>query len=232
MITSHGTPTTSPGSLHRPELERDACGVGFIASFKGEKSNRILQFGLQSVCRVTHRGAVDADRKTGDGAGVLTQIPFKIFEPWLQEKGIVLENGPDDLGVAMMFLPRRDVEQRTLAKKIAVETAKERGLTVLGWRMPPQNKNELGDKARLMRPSIRQLLFARPSGMDADTYERELYLTRKLIVRRCFEAGLTDEPVYIASCSHRSIVYKALCLPTALAKFYGDLENPSYESSL
>jgi glutamate synthase domain-containing protein 1 len=62
MITSHGTPTTSPGSLHRPELERDACGVGFIASFKGEKSNRILQFGLQSVCRVTHRGAVDADR--------------------------------------------------------------------------------------------------------------------------------------------------------------------------
>jgi glutamate synthase (NADPH/NADH) large chain/glutamate synthase (ferredoxin) len=232
MITSHGTPTTSPGSLHRPELERDACGVGFIASFKGEKSNRILQFGLQSVCRVTHRGAVDADRKTGDGAGVLTQIPFKIFEPWLQEKGIVLENGPDDLGVAMMFLPRRDVEQRTLSKKIAVETAKERGLTVLGWRMPPQNKNELGDKARLMRPSIRQLLFARPSGMDADTYERELYLTRKLIVRRCYEAGLTDEPVYIASCSHRSIVYKALCLPTALAKFYGDLENPAYETSL
>jgi glutamate synthase (NADPH/NADH) large chain/glutamate synthase (ferredoxin) len=232
MITSHGTPTTSPGSLHRPELERDACGVGFVASFKGEKSHRILQYGLQSVCRVTHRGAVDADRKTGDGAGVLTQMPHKLFEGWLEEKGITLENGPEDLGVAMMFLPRRDVEQRKLAKKLAVEVARERGLTVLGWRTPPQNKDELGDKARLMRPSIRQLLFARPSGMDADAYERALYLTRKLIVRRCAEAGIAEEPVYIASCSHRTIVYKALCLPTALAKFYEDLENPDYQTGI
>jgi len=232
MITSHGILTTSPGSLHRPELERDACGVGFVASFKGEKSNRILRYGLQSVCRVTHRGAVDADRKTGDGAGVLTQIPYGIFEPWLREKGIVLEKGPEDLGVAMMFLPRRDVGQRTLAKRIAVEVARERGLTVLGWRVPPLNKDELGDKARLTRPSIRQLLLARPAGMDADAYERALYLLRKLIVKRCYEAGLTEEPVYIASCSHRSIVYKALCLPTALARFYEDLENPAYETGL
>ena len=223
---------TSEGSLHRPELERDACGVGFVASFKGEKSNRILRYGLQSVCRVTHRGAVDADRKTGDGAGVLTQIPHKIFEPWLKEKGIELLNGPSDLGVAMMFLPRRSVEQRVLAKKIAVETAKERGLTVLGWRTPPQNKDELGDKARLLRPSIRQLLFARPAGMEDDAYERELYLARKIIVKRCYEAGITEEPVYIASCSHRTIVYKALCLPTALANFYEDLENPAYETGI
>jgi glutamate synthase domain-containing protein 1 len=103
---------------------------------------------------------------------------------------------------------------------------------VLGWRTPPQNKDELGDKARLMRPSIRQLLFARPSGMDADAYERALYLTRKLIVKRCAEAGITEEPVYIVSCSHRTIVYKALCLPTALAKFYEDLENPDYQTGL
>ena len=232
MITSHGTPTTSPGSLHRPECERDACGVGFVASFRGEKSHRILQYGLQSVCRVTHRGAVDADRKTGDGAGVLTQIPHRIFEPWLTEKGITLENGPEDLGVAMLFLPRRDVAQRVLAKKIAVEVGQERGLTVLGWRTPPLNKDELGDKARLMRPSIRQLLFARPKGMDADAYERALYLTRKLIVKRCAEAGIVEEPVYVASCSHRTIVYKALCLPAALARFYEDLQNPDYHTGL
>ncbi len=232
MNTYYGTPITSEGSLHRPELERDACGVGFVASFKGEKSNRILKFGLQSVCNVTHRGAVDADRKTGDGAGVLTQIPFKIFEPWLREKGIVLHNGPEDLGVGMCFLPRRSVEQRKQARKIAQEVVTERGLTFLGWRKPPININELGDKARLTRPSVRQFLVAKPDGMDADAYERALYLCRKLIVKRCHEAGITEEPVYIASCSHRTIVYKALCLPTALTNFYEDLENPAYETSL
>ncbi|MGI8601683.1 MAG: glutamate synthase large subunit [Verrucomicrobiales bacterium] len=224
-------PMTSEGSLHRPEAERDGCGVGFVASIKGEKSHRILEMALQSVCSVTHRGAVDADNKTGDGAGILAHIPHKVFAADLEKMGARLER-PEDLGVAMCFLPRRNVEARKLAKAIAEDVCRERGLVVLGWRLPPINKRELGDKARLTRPSIRQLFVGRPAGLDGQAFERALYVCRKLISKRCEEAGIAQEPVYIASFSHRTIVYKALCMATALQKFYHDLENPLWETSI
>ncbi|MCB1077951.1 MAG: hypothetical protein KDM64_09010, partial [Verrucomicrobiae bacterium] len=104
MSRYYQLPEESQGSLHRPELERDACGVGVVAHIKGERSRRILELGLTSVCNVTHRGALNADMKTGDGAGVLTHLPYGILLPEAEQRGVTLKR-PEDLAVGVFFLP-------------------------------------------------------------------------------------------------------------------------------
>jgi glutamate synthase (NADPH/NADH) large chain/glutamate synthase (ferredoxin) len=216
------------GSLHRMDMERDACGVGFVANIHGKKSREILDMAITGVCSVQHRGAVDADRVTGDGAGVLTQIPHKVLVPEVEQLGHSLEH-PMDLGVGMFFLPT-DQTERMKIHLIAEGILRNRKVKVLGWRDVPVNPKELGEKARRTMPSIQQLFVERPKEMDDDAFERLLYLVRRELRIKAREQNLAA--FYICSFSHRTIVYKALLLPSSLEKFYIDLQNPDYETSL
>ncbi|HEX9880004.1 MAG TPA: glutamate synthase large subunit, partial [Candidatus Binatia bacterium] len=218
-----------PYSLYRPEFEHDGCGVGFVADIGGHRSHKILAHALRSVVNLTHRGAVDADAKTGDGAGVLTQLPAKLLAKEVARLGSRLET-PGDLGVGMIFLPRKDVEAQKTARAIIEESIRRRGIPLLGWRKVPLDVEALGDKAKDTRPEIEQVLVARPQGIDDDVFERALYVTRKTVEK---EAGRRNiEGLYIPSFSHRSVVYKALVVAPQLERFYLDLKNPDFETCL
>ena len=217
------------GTLHSFDREHDACGVGFVAHVDGIASHQILQYGIQSVCSVTHRGAVDADGKTGDGAGVSTQIPHKLFARELKKIDVVLED-PSSLAIGMFFLPREDSAQQLKAKVLAEGVLRNRGVTVHGWREVPVNPNELGDKAMATRPEILQLMLGRPGDQDAETFERTLFLARREIEIKAREEGI--DGFYIPSLSARLLSYKGLMVATALENFYKDLVNPDYETAI
>lgn len=219
----------SQGTLHWPEKESDACGVGFVAQKDGQRSNRILRYGLTSVCHVVHRGALDADLKTGDGVGVLTQIPHKLFKPDLVAMKASLKH-ENDLGVGVIFLPRNDEEAKAKAKVTLELLLENYDIPVFGWRKVPINERELGEKARETRPSICHLLVGRPDGMSHDEFERTLYLVRRQVGIRADRDGIKE--FYIPSFSCRTIAYKALAVATALQKFYLDLQNSDYETSI
>jgi glutamate synthase domain-containing protein 2/glutamate synthase domain-containing protein 1/glutamate synthase domain-containing protein 3 len=216
------------GSLHRMDAERDACGVGFVADIQGKRSRKILEMAISGVCNVQHRGAVDADRVTGDGAGVLTQLPHKLFANVLEQMGHTLAH-PMDLAVGVFFLPT-DQTERLKIHLIAEGILRNRDIKVIGWRDVPVNPNELGEKARRTMPVIQHLLLERPDEMTDDAFERQLYLARRELRLKAKENRLAE--FYVASLSHRTIVYKALLLPSSLEKFYADLQSDDYETSL
>jgi glutamate synthase domain-containing protein 2/glutamate synthase domain-containing protein 1/glutamate synthase domain-containing protein 3 len=216
------------GTLHRMEAERDACGVGFVANIHGKPSRDILKMAVCGVCSVQHRGAVDADRVTGDGAGVLTQIPHDVLLPEVEKMGHALDH-PMDLGVGVFFLPHDDMERMRI-HMITENILRNRKVGILGWRDVPVNPNELGDKARRTMPVIQHLYVERPPEMDDNTFERTLYLVRRELAIKAREQKFTQ--FYIASFSHRTIVYKALLLPSSLEKFYQDLQSPDYKTAL
>ncbi len=221
-------PTTG-NTLYQANFEHDGCGTGFVADVGGNRSHNILVQGLRAVINLTHRGAVDADAKTGDGAGVLTQIPAGLFAKEVEKLGAHL-NGPDDLGVGMIFLPRKDLEGQKTARTIIERAIQRQGLTFLGWRKVPLDPDELGDKAKETRPEIEQVLIGKSTGVDGEQFERALYLTRKVIEKEAKDKGLKD--LYIPSFSHRSLVYKALVVAPQLERFYLDLKNPDFDTSL
>jgi glutamate synthase domain-containing protein 2/glutamate synthase domain-containing protein 1/glutamate synthase domain-containing protein 3 len=217
-----------PNSLYEPEEEHDSCGVGFVAAINGEKSNRVLRYALTSICNMAHRGAIDADAKTGDGAGVLTQIPYKIFRKEVAKLGHRLYND-SDLGIGFAFLPHDNAYAQARAKAIVEEVLEQRGLFQFGWREVPLNIMVLGEKAQLTMPRIEQVLIGRPAGMSDDEYERRLFLARNQIEKRAQRDRIKN--FYLASFSHRVIVYKGLLTASSLEKFYRDLGNPEYETS-
>ncbi|MEA3212505.1 MAG: hypothetical protein QOE70_5562 [Chthoniobacter sp.] len=216
-------------SLYSPEFEHDACGVGFVAQVSGKRSNEVLKYALQSLCNLAHRGAVDADAKTGDGAGVSTQIPYKVFIPEVQKMGHKVYQ-ESDLGVGMIFLPHDNAYAQARAKAIIEEVIQRRGLFLFGWREVPINFRVLGDKAASFLPRIEQVLIGRPHGLTDADYERRLFLSRNEIEKRA-EADQIKH-FYIPSFSHRTIAYKGLLLSPSLEKFYKDLQNPAYETAL
>jgi len=220
---------TGTRSLYSPEHEHDACGVGFVAQVSGKRSNRILKIGLRSLCALMHRGALDADAKTGDGAGVMTQIPYKIFAPEVARLGHQLFQ-ESDLAVGVMFLPFDHAYAQARAKAITAEVLEKRGLFLFGWREVPINLRVLGEKAQTTLPRIEQVLIGKPWGMADDDYERRLFLARNEIEDVAAADGIKN--FYIPSFSHRTIVYKGLLVSASLEKFYPDLTNPNYETSL
>src|SRR5271165_1486913 len=218
-----------PDSLYRPEEEHDSCGVGFVAAINGERSNRVLRLGLTSKCNMAHRGAMDADAKTGDGSGVMTQIPYKLFRKEITKLGHTLYND-SDLGIGFAFLPHDNAYAQARAKAIIEEVVELRGLFQFGWREVPLNVLVLGEKAQLTMPRIEQALIGRPAGMSDDEYERRLFLARNEIEARAQQDNIKN--FYIASFSHRVIVYKGLVTAVSLEKFYRDLVNPDYETAI
>lgn len=216
-------------SLYDPSFEHDACGVGMVARISGKRSNEILRLGLRSICNLMHRGALDADARTGDGAGISTQIPYKVFRPIVEQLGHQLYRD-SDLGVGVIYLPADTEYAKARAMAITEEVLEKRGLFLFGWRQVPINKQILGTKALMTLPLIKQVLVGRPWGMSDSDYERRLFLARNEIEDRVAADKISD--FYIPSFSHRLIVYKGLLVSASLEKFYADLSSPDYETAL
>ncbi len=214
------------GSLSWPQ-ERDACGVGFIAHVGGRRSHDVLQLGLTALTNLAHRGAVSADGKTGDGAGILTQLPHRLFRRDLERKGVQLERDRD-LAVGVFFAANDAPFERIYAL-VRDELARS-PLQRLAWREPPTDSTALGRHALDRLPAMRQVLLGRPEWQSDDEFERTLYLTRKRIERRVHEAGLGR--FYVSSLSSRVIAYKGLMAADQLPKFYLDLADPDFETAI
>lgn len=214
--------------LYDPRHEHDACGVGFVASIAGARSHEILAHALTAVVNLGHRGAIDADQKTGDGAGVLTQIPREFFARVLEQQEIAL-GALDRLAVGMVFLPP-DAAGQTRGRRIVEEATARQGLAFLDWRVVPVEPHVLGEKGRATQPHIEQALITHPGALPAADYERVLYLVRKDVEARAAAEGL--DTLYLPSLSHRTIVYKGLFVAQQLAGFYPDLRDPLYTTAL
>ena len=231
-IHSRGASGGSGGcAASTPQLHHDACGVGFLAELEGRPSTRLLPLALTALDRLAHRGAVDADGRTGDGAGVTTQIPYDVLQPELEARGLG-RMAPRDLAVGLVFLPA-DAPAQARARQLLAEAVTGRGLRFLGWREVPFREEVLGDKARRSRPAIAQALVGRPvrAGftLSDDELEGALYRARREAEARAAAEGLTG--FHVASLSRRSLVYKALVRGVDLADFYPDLRHPGFASA-
>jgi glutamate synthase (ferredoxin) len=215
--------------LYHPSFEHDACGVGFIANVRGARSHWILEKAIEAVVNLTHRGAVDADAKTGDGAGILTQIPQALFQGEIEKLGFQITD-PRDIAVGMLFLTSNDRELQEFCVSVVEATIHQYGISFFGWRKVPVNPLVLGDKARETQPEIRQVLMGRPKQLSFDEFERRLYLVRREIENALEKRNIVD--FYIPSFSSRTIVYKGLFVALELRGFYLDLQRPDYETAL
>jgi len=211
--------------LYRRE-EHDACGVGFVAQLGHAPSHRVVEYALECLRCLTHRGGVDADGASGDGAGISLQLPSAFFASEARRLNSGF-NPSWKIGVGVFFLPQDGVE-RARAMFIAEEVVRPRGLSVAAWRRVPLDEGALGPQARETQPSIWHMLIGQPADQERE-YEQLLFLVRKEIERRLAEAKL--EGCYIPSFSSRNIVYKGLLAPSQLGVFYKDLSDPRFLAS-
>src|SRR5258705_7337815 len=214
--------------LYDPRFEHEACGVGFVCNIDGRPSHEIIQRGLQVLVNLTHRGATGSDAETGDGAGILMQIPHAFLERECASLGIRLPE-PGEYGVGAAFLPT-DGAPRARAEAHIERTVAEEGQHFLGWRDVPVHPEHIGDTARRRMPVIRQFFVLRGSGLDADGFERKLYVIRKVVEHALRSEGVG--PFHMPSLSSRTLVYKGLLLAYQVKKFYSDLADPAVESGL
>ena len=220
--------TIIPSPLYKKEYEHDACGVGFLANINGVKSHDLLKKAIQALKSLAHRGAVDADAITGDGAGVLTQIPYPLFREFLEEKGKKLYSD-EDLGVGVIFLPKDDEYAQARAKKVVENAIKGEHLSVLGWRDVPVDDSCLGQKAKETQPRIVQVLIAKTDDLDVAAYERKLFLAQKVAERLAMDDNIED--FYICSFSNRTIIYKGMLNSPQMRPYFKDLKNKKYETA-
>ncbi len=216
--------------LYNSNKEHDACGVGFIASIKNEKSRDIVEKGLEILVNLTHRGAVGADPLMGDGAGLLTQIPHEFFEK-VTEFDLF---GSGEYAIAMVFFPS-DEKLRNDCFAILEEKLKNEGLDILGVRKVPFNNSGLAKDVIACQPNIEQIFIARPSLMDTDSFERKLLIARKVVSNAIYDAlpeTFSDSGFYIVSLSARTIVYKGMFLAYQLGEFYLDLADKDFTSAV
>ena len=215
--------------MYKDLNEKDACGVGFVANRFGSRSHEIIEMAAQAVTNLTHRGAVAADAKTGDGAGILTQIPEKLFQKELEKFGVHLDT-ITDLGVGMIFLPGQDENAQQQSRAIVEKTLQQYGVPFLGWRSVPVDTAALGAQALETLPEIQQVLVGRPEQINDGDFEQRLYLICKELEHRVAAASLDE--FHIASFSHRTIVYKGLLVAPQLVQFYLDLKDSDFEAAL
>jgi glutamate synthase (ferredoxin) len=218
--------------LYDFQNEHDACGIGFVVNIKGRKSNEIIRQGLTVLLNLDHRGARGAEPNTGDGAGILLQIPHGFMKKVCSDAGIVLPS-PGEYAVGMIFLPQ-EPSHRTECEKLLTRFIYEEGQTLLGWRTVPTCDVTLGNSAKACKPYIRQIFIARnPELNDPLAFERKLYVIRKRAEKAIRYSGMSGyESFYIASLSAKTIVYKGMLIPEQLEEFYPDLANPLMESAL
>ncbi|MFN6961764.1 MAG: glutamate synthase subunit alpha, partial [Rhodocyclaceae bacterium] len=218
--------------LYEPAQERDACGVGFVAHIKNQKSHAIVTQGLQILKNLEHRGATGYDPLLGDGAGILIQIPDAFFRDEMAKQGVELP-APGQYGVGMIFLPR-DPESRRACEAAIERTIRYEGQTLLGWRDVPTDDSGLAQAARDVEPVVRQVFIAAGEGVaDADALERKLYVIRKEAGHRVQALKLADGKMfYVPSMSTRTIVYKGMLLAEQVGQFYLDLNDERVVTAL
>ncbi|WP_339347775.1 glutamate synthase large subunit [uncultured Sphingomonas sp.] len=214
--------------MYRPEYEGDACGVGLVAATDGKPSRRVVQSAIDALKAVWHRGAVDADGKTGDGAGIHVDLPVRFFDDCVAASGHKLL--PNRLAVGMVFLPRTDLGAQETCRTIVESEVIGAGYTIYGWRQVPVDVSVIGMKAQSTRPEIEQIMIAgpMPDEASAEEFEKNLYLVRRRIEKRVIAAQI--QGFYICSLSCRSIIYKGLFLAESLSVFYPDLNDARFES--
>ncbi|MFW8593908.1 glutamate synthase large subunit [Cribrihabitans neustonicus] len=214
--------------LYSEEEEHSSCGVGLVVSVDGKKSRKVVQAGINALKAIWHRGAVDADGMTGDGAGIHVQIPVPFFHDQIRRTGH--EPREDQLmAVGQVFLPRTDFGAQERCRTIVESEVLRMGYYIYGWRHVPVDVNCLGEKANATRPEIEQILISNAKGVDEETFERELYVIRRRIEKAAAAAGIAG--LYIASLSCRSIIYKGMMLAEQVAVFYPDLNDLRFESA-
>jgi glutamate synthase (ferredoxin) len=218
--------------LYDPRFEHDACGVGFVVDIKGRKSHRILQQAIEVLRNLDHRGACGCEQNTGDGAGVLLQMPHAFLVEACKKARIKLGE-PGEYGCGLVFLPRNATLRRRLEERFE-QIVQSEGQHVLGWRTVPTNNKSLGETAKSCEPFIRQVFIGRdPSITDNLAFERKLYVIRKRAYNEIRTSTLQGaESWYVASLSHRTIVYKGMLLTEQLAEYYPDLTDPRMETAL
>ncbi len=221
-----------PG-LYRPEYEHDACGIGAIAHLRGVRSHQTLDDALSVLVNLEHRGGTGLERNTGDGAGVLFQVPHRFFRKEAQKEGQLL---PDegDYGVAMLFLPHDDPEGVAAARQVFERGCAECGVPLMFWRAVPVDPHDLGSTARACMPTIYQAFLRRPEDVPrGQDFERRLYVTRRAIERAADASpALAGKIFYVCSMSSRTIVYKGMLVATQMRRFYLDLGDAAVETAL
>src|SRR6266849_4969456 len=213
--------------LYDPAEEHDACGVGFVAAIDGKPRREVVEAAINALKSVWHRGAVDADGKTGDGAGIHVQIPQDFFREHIERTGH--RPRPGQLAVGMIFLPRTDLEGQERCRSIVEAEILNLGYVIYGWRQVPVNIDIIGEKANATRPEIEQIMLADLRGTDPVAFERNLYVLRRRIEKRAIADQIKD--FYICSFSCRSIIYKGMFLAEQLTAFYPDLLDERFVSS-
>ncbi len=213
--------------LYDPADEHDACGVGLVAAIDGKPRRAVVQAGIDALKAIWHRGAVDADGKTGDGAGIHVQIPTDFFREHIARTGHRPAPGP--LAVGQVFLPKTDLGAQEACRSIVETEILNFGYGIYGWRQAPVDASVIGEKANATRPEIEQIMIAGDEGTAEDQFELDLYIIRRKIERRVLDAHITD--FYICSLSCRSIIYKGMFLAEQLTAFYPDLLDPRFVSS-
>ncbi len=218
--------------LYDPRFEHDSCGVGFVVNVKGGRSHFLVRQALEVLGNLEHRGAVGCDPNSGDGAGLLLQLPHEFFREECAEELFTLPE-PGGYAVAMIYLPRAR-EERHRCERLAEQVIGEHGFRFLGWRNVPTDNSTLGEGARYLEPVIRQLFVGRPPEVRDDLdFERRLYVCRRHLANRVKAMGaLSEETFYVCSFSHRTIVYKGMLTPHQVPEYFLDLLNPEIKSAL
>ncbi|MGZ5895580.1 MAG: glutamate synthase large subunit, partial [Xanthobacteraceae bacterium] len=229
--------TADPGmpparGLYDPALDKDSCGVGFIADIKGKKSHKIVEDALTILVNLEHRGAVGADPRAGDGAGILVQMPHKFFARVAKEAGFTLPE-PGHYAVGQLFMPHDEAWRREIMDTYATEASRE-NMRVLGWRNIPSDNSTLGVSVKPTEPYHMQVFIARaPNNASEDDFERRLYILRKTISGVIYQrTQRSASGYYPCSISCRTVIYKGMFLADQLGTYYPDLREPDFESAL
>ena len=216
----------SQHGMYTEEDEHSSCGVGLVVSIDAKPSRKVVENGINALKAVWHRGAVDADGKTGDGAGIHLQIPVPFFYDQIRRTGHEPKMN-ELIAVGMVFLPRIDFGAQEACRTIIESEILKMGYSIYGWRHVPVKVSCLGEKANLTRPEIEQILISNSKGVEEETFERELYVIRRRIEKQAL--GIKD--LYVASLSCRSIIYKGMMLAEQVAEFYPDLQDERFQST-
>ncbi|MFT3830405.1 MAG: glutamate synthase large subunit [Opitutaceae bacterium] len=218
--------------LYDPFFEHDACGVGFVVDMKGRKSHRIVEQAIQVLVNLDHRGAAGSEANTGDGAGILLQIPHSFFATACKKARIPLP-AAGEYGTGIVFLPKNVTKRRRLEEKFE-QIIQSEGQTVLGWRTVPTNNKSLGETAKASEPAMRQIFIGRsPELADNAAFERKLYVIRKRAYNEIRNTTMDGaEYWYLPSLSSLTIVYKGMLLTLQLEEYFPDLSDPTMETAL
>ncbi|HEY1710055.1 MAG TPA: glutamate synthase large subunit [Rhizomicrobium sp.] len=219
--------TLEENHVYSPADEHDACGVGFVAALDGKPRRDVVERAIEALRAVWHRGAVDADGKTGDGCGIHLQVPQDFFREAVTRTGHKLRSGR--IAVGQVFLPRTDYGAQETCRTIVEAEILRSGFYLYGWRQVPLDISIIGEKANATRPEIEQIMFDAGDVEDFETLDRRLYLCRRRIEKRVREASIQD--FYVCSLSSRTMIYKGMFLAEQLANFYPDLMDERFVSA-